>query len=173
MSRSADPEPSGADLAAQEPAPPVDPLTGELCPLDGPTDALGTFLADVREIESRLREAKAVVTAELLARMDREGTWTVRVPGMKITGEAPGRVEYDVEKLRTVVDELVAEGTISQEAAGRAVESRVVWVAHARGVTALRKLGGHVTAALDLCVRPVDRPRRVTVSLLREDMPCA
>jgi hypothetical protein len=156
------------DLARTEtPAVVITPMTGEVVELDATTDVLADWLHRVRQAEADLRDAKRAVGAELLARMDREARWTARVGAFEVKGDGPGAVEYDAERLRTELHLLVRAGEISEAAMQDAVEIVHTYKAKARGINALRKLGGRVAAAIDSCASPSTKDRRVTVKEIR------
>lgn len=144
----------------------ADPLTAEVLTLDSESGDLARFLTNVRELESVLREHKRMVTRELLTRMDRSASWTMRVEGgLKITGQSPAPAEsWDGAELRTALLELVDAGVLAVEAVDAAVETVVSYRPRKAGITALRKLGGDAAAVVErLCV--VSEPeRRVSVS---------
>jgi hypothetical protein len=142
----------------------ITPLTGEVVLLDSPTDALAHWLHEVRQAEASLRDAKTLVSRELLARMDREACWTVRAGGLKITGQAPGGVEYDPHEMRRQLAALVEADAISQRAMDEAIEEVVTLKVRAKGVNALRKLGGVVEQAVQRACRPKDAERRISLS---------
>ena len=123
----------------------VSPRTGEVLNLDAPTEDLGGYLADVRETESMLREAKRLVTCELVSRFDQAAKWTVHAGGLKLSAPSPAPTEeFDAPALRDALLELVDQGLLSVEAVDAAVETVVSYKARKGGINALRKLGGKV-----------------------------
>jgi hypothetical protein len=156
-----------AELTVQTPTMPavVDPRTGEAVVLaEAATDTLAAFLENVREVESAFREQKRAVSREILDRMDREARWTGRVGEFEIKGDGPTPpTEYDAEALYWALDEFVAAGVITDQARDEAVERVEVFKAKARGIQALRKLGGGVAAVIDRHAREAVRERRVSV----------
>jgi hypothetical protein len=151
------------DIVRTDARPVITPLTGEVVLLDSPTDTLADWLHRIRQAEADIRDAKRTVTLELLDRMDREARWTARIGGFEIKGDGPGAVDYDAERLRTELHLLVQAGEITETAMDEAVEIVQTYKAKARGINALRKLGGRVAAAIDACAHPSTRDRRVTV----------
>lgn len=149
-------------------APLVAPHSGELIELDSPTDVLAAHLMDVRDLEGALRSHKQHITRELLDRMDREATWTVRAGGYKVTGKSPADEEvFDGESLWNGLHSIARDVGLSDEAILNAVTEERVYKVSKRGVSALRKLGGEVAKIIDRCSdhRPPDR--RVSVSVDR------
>jgi hypothetical protein len=141
------------------------PTTGELLDLTAPTDDLGRFLADVRELEELMRESKRFVSQELLARMDKQAKWTFHSSGLKLSGDSPAPVEeWNGAELRTALLELVDAGVIAIEAVDAAVETVVSYHPKKAGINQLRKLGGAVAETIDGLARQTERTRRVTVS---------
>lgn len=157
---------TGTDLTPQPATAPIlNPATGEVLDLaTEPSDVLARALVEVREAEVNLRAFVGHVKAEVLARMDAEGTWTVRAGGYKLTGDGPGRTEFDAPALWLALQALVEDGTITDGARDRAVSVAQTFTAHANGVKALRKLGGPVAEAIAAHERPVERPRAVRAS---------
>jgi hypothetical protein len=142
----------------------LNPRTGEITELAADTAELARYLADVRAWEMEfLRPAKRAVEEELLRRMDHEASYTLRAGGLEVTGDGPGRVEYDADVLRDRLRPLVDAGVISRDAFAAAVRERVSYQPMARGLNALRKLGGVVAEAVGAAERPSEKPRRVTV----------
>ncbi len=144
----------------------VSPITGEQLELDRPSTDLAQFLADVREAESLLREAKSLVGGELLRRLDQGACWTLHLDGgltIKAPSPAPAE-EFDELALRDDLAQLVEDGTITEAAAAAAVETVVTYKVRKAGITALRKLGGTIAATIDRHARPVEKPRYVSVS---------
>lgn len=146
----------------------VNPVTGEAIDLAGPPADIARTLADIRDLESRLREAKTVLTDALLTVMDRERSWTLEVDGFKATGQSDAlKASYDVNGLVIALDELVNDGTITPDARERAIEATVSYRVKHAGITALLKnpqlaarLEEHITLA------PPEQ-RRVSVSRTR------
>lgn len=142
----------------------LNPLTGEALTLASPDEDLARWLADIREVESVIRENKKIVQREILSRMDRSASWTVRVPGFKLTGQSPAPVEeWDGVELRTALLGLVDEGLLTIEAVDGAVETVVAYKPRKAGIVKLRKLGGRVAETVDLLARASEPERRVSV----------
>jgi hypothetical protein len=143
----------------------VSPASGEVLTLAAPTGDLAGWLADVREWESNLREAKRIVQAEILARLDKQASWTTHEAGLKISGDSPAPTEiWDGAELRTALLELVDEDLLSIEAVDAAVQTVVTYKPAKAGISKLRKLGGRVADVVDSLCQTVERERRVTVS---------
>jgi hypothetical protein len=144
----------------------ANPVTGEVLTLAAPTEDLARFLADLRDLESRFREAKGIVTREITARLDRQAKWTLHLPGgLKIRGQSPAPVEeWDGLELRSALLELVDEGVVDIEAVDAAVETVVTYKPLKRGINSLRKLGGRVGAVVEAHRRESEPERRVSVS---------
>jgi hypothetical protein len=143
----------------------LNPTTGEILSLDRPTGELGRYLLEVREFEQVLREHKNLVTRELLARLDKDASWTLYEDGLKIVGQSPAPVkEWDGAELRSALLGLVDEGVLSIEAVDAAVETIVTYKPRKAGIGKLRKLGGRVKATVDELARESEPRRSVTVS---------
>lgn len=125
----------------------INPVTGEVLALSeapAPVIAhvLGHVQAAIDEQLAQLYDAKRVLGAELIERMDKAGEWTVTAPGVKVIAPSPvaGTQAWDAERLDAILDELVAEGLIDQTLKLRAVEQQVSLKVNLRGVAALSKI---------------------------------
>lgn len=144
------------------------PLTGEALDLNGPDGDLAAAFDQVRDLERQLAEARRVIGDELIRRMDRAASWTLRVGDFKVSAPSPEpKIEFDVESLRAVLADLVAEGVISSEAAAGALRPEVTYKPSVRGINAVRKLGLEVAARLDGCAVEKPKDRRVRVEIER------
>lgn len=140
------------------------PATGEIIDLHAPDFELGRFLDEVRDLESRLREAKAEVSRVLHERMDASLSWTIDCGEFKLTGRSNEPVTtYDVQRLVEILDNLVAEGTITPAAASLVVTPVTEYKVRAAGVKALRK-NPEIAALLDECATTEPpKDRRISV----------
>lgn len=99
--------------------------SSELLPLgEADTSDLAKFIDNVIELGHIASEARGMVSDELVARLDANACWTLRVDGwqLKTASPAAGSVSYDVSQLRAALETLVADGVISRAAAWGAVE---------------------------------------------------
>jgi hypothetical protein len=111
----------------------VDFKTGEIVPLDASTERLAEYMSNLDEVRTALAEAAGAVSDELVARMDREASWTLRVGDPKegrqweIKGSSPtaGTETYPPDLLEVELLALVERGTITAEAAGKALRRQV------------------------------------------------
>lgn len=144
----------------------VSPATGEVLTLASPTPDLAGYLADIRDLESRIREHKRVVTGELLARLDRNAAWTEHLSGgLKISSPSPAPVEeFDELALREELLQCVDRGELSIEAVDRAVETIVTYKARKTGINAIRKISPEMEQLVNGYRRMVEKDRRVTVT---------
>lgn len=144
----------------------IHPVTGEVTDLNGPTEALAHWLSEARELDRLMRIEKQRITDELLARMDREASYTLRVGDLEIKGDGPKPpVEYEAEALRDALQEYVDAEVITAEALERAVERQpIIYKPRAQGLQALERLGGGVAQVIQRHARPKeDYQRRVSV----------
>jgi hypothetical protein len=125
----------------------ADPETGEMHYLpDAPTALLARVLGMVQaEIDANLEylyEAKRMLGREAIARMDKQGNWTMKYPGVQIVAPSPtaGTEEWDAEELERILAELVEEGVLEREAKLRAVEPHFSLRVDKRGVAQLLKI---------------------------------
>lgn len=146
------------------PPPIVNPETGELLNLrDAGDDDLATYIADCREFEGKLRLAKRAVGDELLGRMDRNASWTLRAGPYKVSGRSPQpETEWDTAALDEVLDILERDDLISAAARVAAVEPVKTLTTHRSGINAIRKSLAGNQAALELideCEQEIEKPR--------------
>lgn len=145
----------------------VHPATGEQLLLSAPDERLAEWLKGTRELESRLRELKGLLTEEVNARMDSRAAWTHRWGGFKVSGVAPTPEDvYDGDELAKVLKRLVKKGKIDAEAAANACERVVTWKPKKAGINRLLKLGGDVAEAIKATAEQRPRDRKVTISRL-------
>lgn len=146
----------------------VNPATGGVVTLAGPTDLIVEAIDECKDIEGRLRTFKRALADEILRRMDHEGTWTARLGDFKVSGDGPRGPEYDGQRLVKALDDLVMRGLISKRAADKAVEAVTTYKVKRAGVNALLKLGPDVVAAIESAAEQNLKPRQVRVT--REPM---
>lgn len=149
----------------------VQPYTGEVLDLAGLSFAqLGELLDSCREWErAHLAAFKHDVQGEILRRMDERaatgqpGAWTIRAGDYKLAGDSPDRTEYPLDETRRELESLVRDGLLTEDAIERVIVPTGYKIAR-RPLSQLLKLGGEVKARLEAVERPVERPRRVTVT---------
>lgn len=141
----------------------ANPVTGEVLTLAAPTPDLASYLADVRDLESRIREHKNIVQAEVLSRLDRDRNWTVHLPGLELSApsDAPAE-EFDELALREELLVYVDSNELSIEAVDRAIETVVTYKIRKAGLNALRK-SPKLAEIIDRYARPVEKRRYVSV----------
>lgn len=143
------------------------PTTGEVLDLaSASTDDLGRFLYEVRDFESRLKEAKGLASREVLRRQDMSAEWTTRASNYVLKGASPAaghKEEFNGEALYNELWQLEAEGLISAEAIEAAVDPEVVYTTKKAGITKLRKIGGKVADAVNHHATSAEKPRYVNV----------
>ena len=116
------------------------PFTGEVVSLDAPPEELAALLAEVKDVESRLRELKGEVSAEFHRRFDRQRKWSCDAGDYKVSGKSDAvEVVYDPDLLAVVLTQLVDEGAITPDAMDEALESITTWKIRKAGINALRK----------------------------------
>lgn len=144
----------------------VHPFTGESIDLTVATvDDLASFRIELKEYGYRLRDVNKYIDQEILRRMDKKASYTIRTPDYEMKGASPApSEEWDELALRSDLYELVDRDVIDESAADAAVETVVTYKVRKVGVNALRKLGGIVQETVDRHCREVPKDRRVTVS---------
>ena len=146
----------------------ANPRTGEILTLDSETEDLAHWLDAVRALEWDIRTNKRIVSQEIHARMDKAATWTLHLPGLKVTGQSPAPEEtWSGPELREALYDLVERGLISVEAADAAVETVVTYKPRKAGITALRKLGGEVAETVNRLCQQSERERRIHVTVVQ------
>lgn len=144
------------------------PVTGEAINLTAGTDDLAYWVDRLQDIERQAKEARSMVGEELLRRLDHDACWTARVEGFEITAPSPApTVEYDVDKLRATLDELVDDGYIGQGAAQAAVKVETSYKPVVAKLNALKKVAPEVARRIEECGTEVEKRRYVRVRPLR------
>jgi polyhydroxyalkanoate synthesis regulator phasin len=137
-----------------------DPATGEEVDLESASlDTLAELRDLIREHEENQRLAKQQLDAEIHERLDRENTLTARVGEWLITGKAAETTEWNTEALATILEELVDDGKLSEDAAKRALEP-VLTLKPRPGE--LKKLADKFTE-IRACAHRVPQIRRATI----------
>jgi hypothetical protein len=130
--------------------------------------ALAAFVDAADHLTSLAKEAKGMVSDELVRRMDKRGSWTLRTGDLTIKSSSPaaGTEKYDDERLADALATLVEDDVIDAEAARAAIEWVVppppepYWRQKPAGIKALLKLGGRVAEAVLSAAVPTTPPRR-------------
>lgn len=134
--------------------------------LDAPTDHLGLAIANLRDIKAAIDTAVRDINDELIARADKDASYTYRGNGVEITLDGPGRTDItDPDGLRTALLALVEDDVITVQAVDAAVQEVVTFKASKRGLGALKKLGGRVADVIAGFEQPTTRPRAVRVTI--------
>ena len=107
------------------------PDTGELLDLStAATDVLAIAFDGLKDAESDLKSLRSQIGEEITRRLDHEGRRSVTVDGWTVETTAPTTKQWDMDRLRADLAELVAEGVISENKAKRCVkwEPKAVWM---------------------------------------------
>lgn len=114
---------------------------------------LALFMDNCRHLEAVGKEAREIAGAEVVRRLDRDGSWTWRGGGFELTSASPaaGTTAYDTDDLLAALEQLVADDVISTVAKDKALEPQHGTVTIDRGTlelfaAALQRRGGPVTA---------------------------
>ena len=144
------------------------PVTGQELDLNLPDETLALLFDQIRELESEAKVCRDAISEELIRRMDRNASWTVRGGGFKVSAPSPApKTEYDASALNVALKQLVSEGLISNDAWDAAIVPVVTLKPHVAKLNALKKLGGRVREVIEGCETQVERSRRVTVAMDR------
>lgn len=140
------------------------PQTGELLPLDAPSDQLAEAVARMRDLEKELSRVRGIVGGELARRLDLENMRSVRVDNFKIKVGAPG-VDWNTDQLAGVLDELVEEASLTTGAM-----DRIVFLERKVSIRELNKLLPNLNpeqaARVRACSTPSKRARVASVEVV-------
>jgi hypothetical protein len=112
----------------------VDWKTGEVVNLDdATTEQLAELVTNLQDVRRALAETEQAVSAELVDRLDRDACWTLRVGDpkdgrqweIKAASPTAGSSVYPPDMLETELRALVARGTITADAAAKALRRQV------------------------------------------------
>mgnify|MGYP000847483191 FL=1 len=144
----------------------VHPATGEILDLAGqPTDQLAGLLNGCRVYQQQVADFREQVEQVICDRMDRQNQRTAVVGTVKLTVNAQARTEWDLERLRAVLADLVRAGLLNEDAAAAVIERPVPKPLPERvNAAAARKLEGH--EQVRECARKVAQRRTVKIERL-------
>lgn len=129
--------PTTEDLKVEPGRELIVPGTGELVNLDSDTEVLAQAVVEINERIAEIKQGVLTpVDAELLARLDRKRSWTLRVgdvaDGVQFELKAPGldagTEAYDPRLLDDELAGLVKRKTIDQDAAAAAIKRTITVV---------------------------------------------
>lgn len=142
----------------------LNPATKEVFDLTAPTETLAEWMDATKQLQDDIKEQRAVVTQELLSRMDRACNWTQAAGELKVSAPSPAPTEeWDGAELRTALLELADRGVLDVAAVDAAVETVVTYKPRKAGINQLRRAGGEVAEVVDSLARTVEKPRYVSV----------
>lgn len=150
----------------------TDPDTGEMVLLaDAPQELIARVLGRtelaIQDHLHYLRNAKDILGAEMLSRMDDNAEWTASSRGVKVSAPSPtaGTTSWDAEALHNVLDDLVKAKVITKAAALRACKVNVEHVPVVAGIKALLKNPKAAPAVLTAQRTSAAPRRKVTVKI--------
>lgn len=135
----------------------LDVVTGEVLPAT--TENAHRALSTIKQMEARLRDAKAVVTDFLIEESQRQGTKTFHTPDGDLVLTGGVGTEIDAQTLAQLLRE---EGCPEE----RVDEVVVAEISYKVNRSVLRQLTGanpNYKAAADLATHEVEKPYRVSV----------
>ncbi|MCW3018622.1 MAG: hypothetical protein JWN10_930 [Solirubrobacterales bacterium] len=143
----------------------IHPSTGEVLDLDASTEDLARWLVEARQLDEAMRAEKRRVVSELLARMDRDASYTLRVGDLELKGDGPAPpMEYDAVELRAALSEFVEAEVISSDALDRAIEDEQKLRPRVNGLKALMRQGGPLAETIERYAHPKEgHERRLSV----------
>jgi hypothetical protein len=143
----------------------IHPITGEIWALaETPLPDLATFMVELQGHRDKLRAWEDRINGHLLAYLDAGASWTVRVGDphtvqYELTAPSPtaGVDVYPPDALETELRALVERGTITPDAAGKALKRQVTLV---------------LDIPLNLPLKETaDGLKRITISLGENELP--
>lgn len=153
-------------MTGTELAPPlVNPMTGEVVPLDLETDLLARERRAATEMKTAINQYVAAVDEELTRRLDRMGRRSADVGGFSIETKAPTITEYPEEQLRGALEDLIDADLLDDAVLDEVLVPQPV--THKLNRTRLNTLLKHpderVREALAACAVETEQRRSVTV----------
>jgi hypothetical protein len=112
----------------------VDLKTGEIVDIaTAPTVAVAELATNMADVRAQISDVEKAISTELVARLDRSASWTVRVgdPAVaqwEITAPSPTAATdvYPQDLLQAELAKLIAQGVITTDAASRACKRQLV-----------------------------------------------
>lgn len=144
----------------------VNPVTGEVAPLDDPL-AIADWLIFAADWQGALKQAQQLARAIVLQHMDRSASWTLNRPTGSLSAPSPvagnSKDQWNGDTLADTLAELVRAGVITDEAAAAALKTETTHTPVAKGISALLKLPD-VAPYIEACRVEVEpKTRGVTV----------
>ena len=135
----------------------VVPGVGEVVSLESPQECVRA-LRSVRELEGMLRDAKRVLTAQIAAECARQGTKTLRYPGVQAELRGGEKVIWDVEVL-----ERLRDMGLPEERWDTLVRAEVTYKVDAREAARISAANPEYAKVIGLAKTVVDGDAYVTV----------
>lgn len=145
-------------------------ITGEVINLDADEETLARTIRALRDLDDDRKLLVKAVSRELLTRMDANAKWTLHFTGLDVSSSSPGKVEYNGERLKGILEELVRDRLITKDAALAAIERKVSFAAKKSGVNALKKLGGEVEKRLRSAEARIPDEKRTVIVKAKNDV---
>lgn len=122
----------------------IDWATGEHIELaPATTDRLGEVIENASAVRAGLAEVERDVSNELIARLDRDASWTWRgAGGLKISAPSPdkGTEDFPLDALEACLLKLIEDETISPDGASKAMKRQITLTVDVPLGTALKPL---------------------------------
>jgi hypothetical protein len=144
----------------------IDLKTGEVVDLvSAPTERVAELATNMADVRAQIGEVEQAISMELVTRLDRSATWTLRVGDptraqWEITAPSPaaGTEAYPPDALVAALDDLLAGGVITVQAASKACKRQVVLTVDVSWGADPDELAGTLKAAtgVDIAGVPVD-----------------
>lgn len=135
------------------------PHSGEVISLQDAA-ACGKALAEVRSLEARIREAKGMLTAAIVAESQRQGTKTLRSEGLKLEVRGGRETVWDVDALET---ELLALG-LPQDRVNDLIKTEVTFKVNARVAKEIAGANAEYAAVISAAQTEVEKTPYIVVS---------
>lgn len=139
--------------------------TGEVLDLSSVDDRkIAETLEAAKQWEADvLKPFKRLLHELVLGRMDADAEWTIHVDGFDLSAPSPNLKEYNVDQVRALLNQLVAEGKITKDAADKGVKSEVKWSVVVGGLNKLVKISDEIKERVEACKVPSTKTRSVTI----------
>ena len=123
-----------SDLALRESCEVVDLKTGELVDIaNASTERVAELATNMVDVRAQITEVEQAISTELVARLDQQAVWTILVGDpttaqWEITAPSPaaGTETYPADRLIPELEDLIAQGVITTDAASRACKRHLI-----------------------------------------------
>jgi hypothetical protein len=152
-----------SQVAVRDPCEILDLKTGELVDITtAPTEAVAELATNTADVRAQIGDVEKAISAELVARLDRSASWTVRVGDparaqWEITAPSPsaGTEVYPPDLLQAELSKLIAQGVITTDAASRACKRQLILTVGVPWSADPQEISSTLTAAASVAIAGV------------------